>query len=398
MISTRLISGQQFCDRPRTAAYRVEETEKRNGSPPDCWNLWSGFAVEPREGDWSLMHNHIFEVICSRNKEHFEYVLDWTAEMFQHPEKQGEVAKVVRGGKGVGKGIFFNYLRKAWGQHGIYISNAKHLVGNFNAHLRDCVFLFADEAFFAGDRQHESVLKGIVTDPVLAIEGKHMNVVNAPNMLHIGMASNSDWVVPASHDERRYFMLNASDHRVGQRAYFAAIVAQMNGGGLAAMIHAMLNRDISGFDVRDVPQTEALAEQKKHSLDTLDRWWLTALERGFVWKSRHGLKAFAGWTADGFCSTELLHRSYLQWCGDNRVARPMTRVELGARMVSIYQKKRPEGDHIIGEVESATPGFLEHSLLVKVSRPHGYQVGTLDEARAKFWEIRGVPGDWECKP
>ena len=37
------------------------------------------------------------------------------------------------------------------GQHALKISNAKHLVGNFNSHLRDCVFLFADEAFFAGD-------------------------------------------------------------------------------------------------------------------------------------------------------------------------------------------------------------------------------------------------------
>jgi hypothetical protein len=220
---------------------------------PDCWNLWSGFAVEPQPGDWSLMREHIRSVICAGNDAHFEYLLNWTALMFQRPEKQGEVAVVVRGRKGVGKGIFFNYLRKAWGQHGIYISSAKHLVGNFNAHLRDCVMLFADEAFFANDRQHESVLKGAVTDPVLAIEGKHQNVVNAPNMLHIGMASNADWVIPASHDERRYFMLDASDHRCGQKVYFAAIVAQMDGGGLAAMIHEMLHRDISSFDVRDVP-------------------------------------------------------------------------------------------------------------------------------------------------
>jgi hypothetical protein len=68
---------------------------------PDCWNLWSGFAVEPPQSDWPLMRNHIREVICSGNDEHFEYLLNWAALMFQRPERQVEVAVVVRGKKGV---------------------------------------------------------------------------------------------------------------------------------------------------------------------------------------------------------------------------------------------------------------------------------------------------------
>jgi hypothetical protein len=189
-------------------------------APPGFINLWRGFAFPPAPGNWSDMHDHIKSVLCSGVQEHFEYLMNWAALMFQQPGRQGEVAVVIRGTKGCGKGIFFQCLRKAWGQHGVYISNAKHLTGNFNAHLRDCVFLFADEAFFASDRQHEGILKGLVTDPVLPIEAKRQNLVLVANRLHIGMASNSDWVIPASHDERRYFMMNASDHRVGQFNYF----------------------------------------------------------------------------------------------------------------------------------------------------------------------------------
>jgi hypothetical protein len=33
------------------------------------------------------------------------------------------------------------------GQHAIAISNSNHLTGNFNVHLRDCLFLFVDEVF-----------------------------------------------------------------------------------------------------------------------------------------------------------------------------------------------------------------------------------------------------------
>jgi hypothetical protein len=275
-------------------------------APDDCWNLWSGFAVEPAAGDWSVMKQHIEQVLCCGNTEHSQYLLNWLARMYQRPNEAGEVAVVLRGLKGSGKGMLCNWNVRAWGQHGLRIGRAAHLTGNFNDHLRDCVMLFADEAFFAGNKEHEGVLKGLITDPTIAVEGKYKAVVSVWNMLHIMMASNNDWVVPASHDERRYFVLDVSDNRIGDRQYFKELDEQMTNGGLAAMIHELLNRDISDFEVRDIPQTEALAEQKTLSLDSLDKWWLAVLERGFVWESRYGVPEFLTWRP--FVSTLLLHK------------------------------------------------------------------------------------------
>ena len=77
--------------------------------------------------------------------------MDWMARLIQFPAQQGEVAVVLIGIEGTGKGILARATPYILGQHGLAISHAKHLTGNFNAHLRDCVFLFADEAFYAGD-------------------------------------------------------------------------------------------------------------------------------------------------------------------------------------------------------------------------------------------------------
>jgi hypothetical protein len=33
--------------------------------------------------------------------------------------------------------------------------------------------------------------------------------------------------------------------------------------------------------------------------------------------------------------------------------------------------------------------------VIKKNRPHGYEVGTLGEARARFTEVRGVAADWQ---
>jgi hypothetical protein len=117
------------------------------------------------------------------------------------------------------------------------------------------------------------------------------------------------------------------------------------------------------------------------------------LERGFVWRSRFGIDQFTIWCE--FCTTELLERSYLQWCADTRAPRPESRFALGVRMSEMYSGVRPRGDQIIGEVETWPPGLAKEQLIIKTGgRPPGYLVNSLDEARARFAEIRGVTGDW----
>jgi 5S rRNA maturation endonuclease (ribonuclease M5) len=362
-----------------------------NKVPDDCWNLWRGFTVDPMPGDWSRMYDHIRDVICGGDQKVFAYTLGWLARMVQQPDKQGEVALVLRGKKGTGKGTLGNWMVRLLGQHSVHVYHAKHLVGTFNAHLRDAVFVFADEAFFAGDKAHEGMLKGLVTEPIITIEAKYQNAVSIANMTHILMASNSDWVVPTSSDERRFCVMDVSDHRIGDKAYFTALNEQMENGGLAAMLHDLLNMDLSKFNVRDVPQTDALADQKRLSLDSLHRWWFTVLQRGFVWRSRYGAAIFMDWS--DFVSTELLYRSYLQWCNETREGRPMSREQLGVMMKGLYQSARPRGHHPVYEIESMDS--QEGKVAATMERPQGYRVGSLRTAQLEFTKANGIAFDWE---
>ena len=122
------------------------------------------------------------------------------ARLVQFPALQGEVAIVLRGSEGCGKGTLARALKRILGEHALAISHSKHLTGNFNAHLRDCVFLFADEAFYAGDKAHDGELKAIITELTLTIEAKYQNAIVFPNYLHLMMASNEAWVVPTFED------------------------------------------------------------------------------------------------------------------------------------------------------------------------------------------------------
>ncbi len=128
------------------------------------YNLWRGFAYEAKPGSCDLYLNHLRDNVCGGNELWYNYLVHWMARVVQEPASAGEVAIVLRGGKGTGKGWMARTFGKLFGRHFMHIANAKHLIGNFNAHLQDCCLLFADEAFFAGDKQHESVLKMLITE------------------------------------------------------------------------------------------------------------------------------------------------------------------------------------------------------------------------------------------
>lgn len=133
-----------------------------SGNHAGWLNLWRGWAVDPAPGDWSLLRELIRDVLTNGVEAHYEYVMNWIAYMFQYPDRVAEVALCFKGKKGTGKGTLGRTLSELAGSHGLHISSPEHITGRFNSHLQNCVCLFSDEAFWAGDKAGESVLKQLV--------------------------------------------------------------------------------------------------------------------------------------------------------------------------------------------------------------------------------------------
>ena len=168
-----------------------------------------------------------------------------------------------------------------FGPHGMQIYHREHLTGEHNKHLQNRLLLCADEAVWAGDKEAERRLKGMVTEKTLTIEPKGIDAFNWRNRLGIVMSTNDKWVVPASWDERRYAVFDVNPIYMQQREYFEPLFREIDGGGAAAMLYDLLRLDLNGWHPRyDIPQTQALVDQKVQSLDGLDQWWLAKLSTG----------------------------------------------------------------------------------------------------------------------
>jgi hypothetical protein len=121
----------------------------------------------------------------------------------------------------------------------------------------------------------------MITEETLLIEPKFQDAIPLRNHLRVIMASNSDWVVPADLEERRFCVLDVSDRHRMDTKYFGAIIEQMKNGGQEAFLYDLLHREISS-NLREIPRTEALFEQIVNSMDSLQKWWLHCLHTGKI--------------------------------------------------------------------------------------------------------------------
>ena len=258
--------------------------------PDDTLNLWRGYGLEPKQGNWSLLRNHVRNVVCSARQEDFEYLLNWMAYAVQRPSEPIGVAVALRGPQGAGKGVLGRVFGSFFGKHFAHIANGEQLTGRFNASLATSCAVFLDEALWAGDKKGEGVLKALITEPRLQLEAKFRDPIMVENRVRIIVASNNDWCVPAGIGDRRWFVLDVGKTFAGTNhsEYWEPIYAEIKNGGAAAMFYDLLAIDLNEFDVRAVPHTEAKAQQQAHSLIGTDAWLYHVLQEGEIGCVRWG--------------------------------------------------------------------------------------------------------------
>lgn len=340
-----------------------------------CYNLYRGLACEPKEGSWQRMQEHIYHVICGRDRKIFEYVLAWMADAVQDPggDLPG-VSIVMRGARGAGKGVFARSFGELFGAHFVHVEHQTQLVGKFNQHLKSALLVFADECFFAGDKQAESTIKRIVTEPTIRIEPKGKESFAVKNFMRLIIASNESWVVPAGIGERRFLVLDVENRlleRMSKKDYFGPLYEEMENGGREAMLYDLLEHKYDKAALRDAPKTDALLAQIEEGMDAECKFWFSRLQEGTI------LREDNVWRVD-FVASSFLHAQFLEFGRS-----------LGKTFLS-------SPDAFVRKLKKICPSIRSKREWISAGKQgRGIVCGPLSVCRAEFEKTLGQPVSWD---
>ena len=250
------------------------------GEVPGYYNLWRGFTVEPKPGDCSKFLAHLKDNVCCGHIGYYNWIVGWFAQIAQQPDKKPGTSLALRGKQGTGKTKVGDVFGSLLGSHYIQVSDPRYITGRFNSHLVSCLLLHPDEAFWAGDHAAEGKLKDLVTGLDHLIEFKGKEPIRVRNFVRMLITGNPDWLVPAGLEERRFAVFDMGEDKIQDKEYFAAIDYEMDHGGREALLDYLLKFDLTSVDLRTIPKTAALFDQKLSSLTAEQGWWLDILKSG----------------------------------------------------------------------------------------------------------------------
>ena len=346
--------------------------------PPSTLNYWVEPVIKPTQGDWSRIRTHLYEVICDGDIELFEYLLDYVAHMLQRPEEKPGVMVVLLGSQGTGKGLFFQILQRVWGRTSLLVSDIKQVVGNFNATLERNYVVMMDEALFSGDRKSQDRMKSFITEKTCTVEQKYQPSRTINSVHRFFASSNREHFSHVEVDDRRSLIVKVSKSRLGDRAYFSDLAAAIDDDTIiAAMVHDLMQRNLSQFDVRQRPLTQEHASQKIQSLQGFDRYWFEVLTNGRFGEESSGAYGWdERWKNDGFISTKSLCERYRHY--DKQSQR------FGSTQTKMIAKS----------LEKLSPSSKPARKMETTGQSRGYKVPQLEVARREMETYLKCTIDW----
>jgi hypothetical protein len=156
---------------------------------------------------------------------------------------------------------------------------------------------------------------------------------------------------------------------------------QMDNGGYEALLYHLQNVDLTDYEVRKIPETEALQEQKLFSLGVEEEWWFNKLQEGRI------LPDHEEWKEE--VMVDELVNDFLAYTDSWKISRRGNQTSLGRflnRMIPhLSRVQRPT------EYEYVEAGRVYK----RNGRKYFYQLGSLQDCRLSWQQAHGL-SRWEA--
>ena len=265
-------------------------------------NIYIPATIERMAGDPTPFLNHLAALIP--NPDDQRILLAYMAHNAKYPGFKIPWAPVIQSTEGAGKNIIKYAMTHVMGDHYTYPPNPKELAaggGKFNDWMNRKLFLIADEIKTDDKRDMVEVLKPMISETTLEMQGKGRDQRKADNPANWMFFTNWKDAIPVHANGRRFAIFysaiqslqDALDRGMND-AYFKALYddwlgAKTHKTGLKIIADYLLRYPIErGAIPMRAPHTTSMAEAIIES-----RGWLACMFAEAVDQGRNGFRA--GW-------------------------------------------------------------------------------------------------------
>jgi putative DNA primase/helicase len=265
-----------WAESPNRGIVRIREVgfDPSGDDPSITCNLYGGWPTTPQAGCCDKLLD-LLRYMCSADSNGealFKWVLKWIAYPIQHPGAKMKSTLVLHGPQGTGKNLFFEALMAIYGEYGDVIDQSA-VEDKFNDWASRKLFMIADEVVARSDLYHvKNKLKALITGERIRINPKNFAAYWERNHLNLVFLSNESMPVVLEEDDRRHCVIWTPEKK--PQLYYAAVMAEVRNGGIAALHDHLLHVDLTGFDNgAHPPLTAAKAELINLGVDSPLRFY-----------------------------------------------------------------------------------------------------------------------------
>jgi hypothetical protein len=245
-------------------------------------NQWTEWGASPVAGNiepWNEMQDYLFGAGTPERK----WIEQWIAYPLQYPGTKLSTAVVIWSSRqGVGKSLLGDTISRLYARHAKTIT-ATELHDKNNSWAEDALFVLGEENSGSDHRADSNRLKHLITGSEMFVHEKYQVGRLVPNLLNFMFTSNHPDAFHLEIHDRRYFVWSIDAPPKAPEFYKDFANWRDSPAGLSALMHHMLNVDLTGFDpFGHAPVTKAKAAMVEQSKTETERWVTDALRDDYI--------------------------------------------------------------------------------------------------------------------
>jgi hypothetical protein len=230
----------------------------------DIYNLFVGFPRHCYITDSYACVNPFTDLVWAlsgEDKECYEYMLNWLANILQHPSKKARTAIVLSGNQGIGKNVFTTFLSHLIGREYCYESSSPdQLFGKYAEGRQNKLLTIANEMELKGTANYEGTIKASITDDTCSINPKGIRSYNVNAYDSFIITSNKPDPIPIDTGsvDRRFTLMVGRDfmNKMSGDECKDFVKRLYSEEMLTAVYNYLMRRDLTSVNLKVRPLTD----------------------------------------------------------------------------------------------------------------------------------------------